>query len=192
MPLPLTSGMITAVMAGQMKVAILLQAQFASGPLFVWTGIGTLAWNSQSWIGIGTLGGISPIADGTTVEAKGISLTFSVYDATLLSDVMSEFQPNTPVIVYLACFDSSNTLIADPFPTYVGRMDQPKIQVDGQTGTIVINSESKMITMNNTRTRRYTDADQQIRHPGDGAFRFVNAIQNRIDYWGRTANNSNV
>lgn len=192
MPRPMTSVMLAAFMADVQRPAIFFEGQFVTGPLHVWTGIGTITWGGRTWTGIGTLGNITAIEEGTTVEAKGTVVTFSVFDATVLSDVLGEFQVNSPVAVYLGQFDATSNLIASPIPAFVGRMDQPKTRVEGQTGTITINLESKMLTMNNSRARRYTNADQQMRHPGDGAFRFVDSIRNRVSYWGRTANNHNI
>lgn len=168
-----------------------MEAYFTSGPLRVWSGGGTITWNGNSWTGIGTLGSVSTIEEGSNVEARGITLTMSGIDVTLLSGVMTEFQQALPVTVWLALFDNSNALIADPVTGFAGRMDQPIIQADGQTATISINCENRLLDMNVSVERRYTNEDQQLDHPGDVGFEFVNSIQEVTIWWGKSPSSHN-
>jgi len=129
------------------------------------------------------LGSISPIDEGSTVEAKGLTLGFSGFDTTLLGDVMSEFQLGLPALVYLALF-TGGVLIADPVNAWAGRIDQPTIQTDGASASIWINCESRLLDMSTSVDRRYTADDQQRDWPGDLGFNFVNAIQEMTLYVG--------
>jgi hypothetical protein len=157
----------------------------------VWSGVGQITWNRQVWTGIGTLGSISTIEEGSTVAAKGITLTLSGIDASLLNDVMTEFQVGLPVSVTLGVFDTNNALIADPVCCFSGRMDQPTIDVTGTLATIAINCENRLVEMNVAVDRRYTDEDQQMDYPGDLGFQFVNGIQEAQIYWGRSPSSQN-
>ena len=96
------------------------QATFVTGPIYVWSGMGQITWNGQVWTGIGTLGSISTIEEGSTVAAKGITLTLSGIDASLLEEVMTEFQVGLPVSVTLGVFDANGALIADPVCCFSG------------------------------------------------------------------------
>jgi len=140
---------------------------------------------------VGSLGSISTIEEGSTVEAKGVTLTLSGIDATLLTGILTEFQVGLPVLVYLGLFDSSGSLIADPIVSWAGRMDQPTLDVDGTTATISIACENRLVDMNVAVDRRYTNEDQQLDHPGDRGFEFVNSIQEVMLYWGRSPSSHN-
>ena len=190
MPRTLTAPFLAAIQATLLRPALFIEAHFISGPLYVWSGFGSITWNSQTWTGIGTLGSVSTIEEGSTVEAKGITLTMSGIDATLLADVLGEFQVGLPAIVSLGLFDSTGALIADPVTSWSGRMDQPTIDVDGTTATIAINCESRLLDMNVAVDRRYTNEDQQLDHPGDRGLEFVNSIQEVVIYWGRSPSSS--
>ena len=112
-------------------------------------------------------------------------------DASLLDEVMTEFQVGLPVSVTLGVFDATGALIADPVCCFTGRMDQPTIDVSGTLATIAINCENRLVEMNVAVDRRYTDEDQQMDYPGDLGFQFVNGIQEAQIYWGRSPSSTN-
>jgi hypothetical protein len=190
----LTSGQIAALGSNQMQPAIFLYAEFSSGPIYLWTGTGSIAWGGNTWIGMGGIGDITPIEEGGDVQARGLSLNLSGFDSSLLSHLLTpnEFVLGKTVILYMGLFDGAGSLIDTPFVLWSGRIDQPHIHVDGATASINIQCQDKIIDLNTPVDRRWTDADQQLVHPGDKAFEFVNTIQNMTIYWGRTANNTNT
>ena len=179
----MSTAMLAAISARQLNLAFFVQATFASGPIYVWSGLGPIVWNGQTWQGLGSLGSISAIEEGGTVDAKGLTLSLSGIDATLLSLVLGEFVLTLPVFVYLALFDE-NVLIDIPITSFAGRMDQPVIEIDGKTAVISINCESRLLDMNIAVDRRYTMEDQQRDWPGDLGFFAVASIQEMSLYWG--------
>jgi hypothetical protein len=192
MPRSASSAFLTALSQPIIRPAFLVQAGFASGPVYLWTGRGSLTWNGQTWLGTGSQGIISTIEEGSTVEAKGITLSLSGIDPSLLTGILTEFQLGLPCFVYFALFDGTPALIPDPIPAFAGRMDQPTIDVDGSGCTITIAVESRLMDMNVSAARRYTQEDQQRDHPNDQAFNFVPALQEvSVLYWGRLPSSRN-
>jgi len=147
-------------------------------------------WNGHTWTGLGALLGISPMEDGATVEARGITITLSGLVPSLLADCLGEFELGLPVTVYLGLY-SDGDLIDAPITTWSGRMDQSTIEVSGEDASISINCENRLLDMNVAVDRRYTNEDQQIDHPGDLGFSFVNAIQELTIFWGHQAHSTN-
>lgn len=184
--------MLAAIEAKELRPALFFYGEFKTGPVRVWTGIGTVNWGGHDWTGLGSLAGIGPIEEGTNVEARGITITLSGFDSTLLTDVLYEFQLGATAIVYFGCFSPSMVLVDTPYSMWSGRMDQPTISTDGSTATISINCESRLVDLNVAVDRRYTDADQQLDYPGDTGLSRVMAIQNVTIYWGQTANKTNM
>ena len=187
----MTPAYLAAIQSGILRPALFVEAHFTSGPIYVWSGIGPIAWNGQTWTGVGSLGSVSTIEEGTTVAAKGITLRLSGIDASLLTGILLEFQVGLPVIVSFGLFDDSGALIPDPVCCFAGQMDQPTLDVDGTTATIAINCENRLVEMNVAVDRRYTNEDQQLDHPGDRGLEFVNSIQEAQIYWGRTPSSKN-
>lgn len=187
----LTGGQLAAVQSTNLRPAFFVEAHFVNGPIYVWSGRGSIVWGGHTWLGVGSLGSISTIEEGSSIDAKGITITLSGIDSDLLGDILTEFQVGLPVIVNLGLFDATLTLIDTPVIAWAGRMDQPTIDVDGQTCTISINCENRLVEMNVAVDRRYTNEDQQLDFPGDRGMEFVSSIQDVTIYWGRTPSSIN-
>lgn len=191
MPRSLSEDQLAALTSSRLLPALFVTATFRTGPIYVWTGYGSITWGGHTWLGVGTLGAVSVIEEGATVEAKGITLTLSAIDPTLLADVLTEFQLGAPVAVYLGLFSDGRTLIGTPVCAWAGSMDQPTIDVAAESAVISINCENKLLDLNIPVYRRYTNEDQQLDYPGDRGLEFVNGIQETTIYWGRVPNSQN-
>ena len=183
MPRLMSTAMAAAIASPYLSFALFCEANFTSGPVYIWSRGYPIVWNGQTWLGLGALASISTIAEGSDVEARGIALGLSGFDPTFLPAVMNEFALLLPVIVYLGLFDAG-VLIADPIIAFSGRMDKPEIAASGKTASISIACESTLADMNVAVNRRKTADDQQRDHPGDLAYNYVMAIQERNEYWG--------
>jgi hypothetical protein len=134
---------------------------------------------------------LSTIEEGSDVQARGIVLTLSGIDPTLLNDVLTDYRQGLPALVWLGVFDASNNIHA--ISAFSGQTDQPTITVDGSTASLNIACENRLVEMNTQSSfRRYTNEDQQIDFPGDLGFSAVNQIQEQTLYWGRTPGNQNL
>lgn len=182
----MSSPMLAALTASALRPAIFVEATFATETLRMWSGVGSVSWNGHTWTGVGSFGGISIIEEGATVEARGITLTLSGIDSEVLADALQEIRIGLPVTVYLALYDASFVLIADPLTSWSGRIDQPTIDVSGLAASISINCESKLLDLNVPSDRRYTLEDSQIDAPGDLGFQFVQSIQECTIFWGNS------
>ena len=63
-------------------------------------------------------------------------------------------------------------LIADPVEIFKGRVNQINIEA-GETATISLTVESRLVDWERRRVRRYNNADQQVAFSGDKGFEFV-------------------
>jgi len=66
-----------ALSAGLIQPAVLVMLTLQSGVEYVWSGIGDLVWNGITFKGVGTLGSIGPIGEGSAVKADGTTVTLS-------------------------------------------------------------------------------------------------------------------
>lgn len=193
MPRSMSADMLAGIQAKELLPVLFVYGQFATGPVYLWTGYGPISWNGQIWQGIGTLLTVSLIEEGSDVNARGISIGLSGFDANLLSLALGEIQQGQPVVVYVGLFypGSPWLVIDDPLTAWAGRMDQPTIDVLGETASISINCENRLVAMGVAVDRRYTNEDQQRDWPGDGGEAFVLSIQDTNIYWGRLPGTSN-
>ncbi|MDE2105675.1 MAG: hypothetical protein KGL39_51080 [Patescibacteria group bacterium] len=191
MPRPgVTPAILTALSQPNVQLAAFVQATFASATVYLWSGIGSLDWNGQTWLGLGSFLGMTTSEDAATVEARGMTLTLSGIDPNLLSECLGDFQLGLPVSVSLGVY-VNGALLSDPVVNWAGRMDQPSVDVSGDTATIQIACESRLIDMNVSVDRRLTLEDAQMDYPGDVGLQFVAGLQEQTLFWGNYPNTSN-
>lgn len=180
----LTSAASAALTASNVKLALLFQADFDSGTTRAWTGLGDLSWNSQTWYGTGNYLTIGGIEETNEIKATGTTVTLSGIPSELVSIALSEDYQGRAMTIWLALFDSSNAIISDPIQVLSGRMDIMEIQEGGETATISVSVENRLIDLERPRVRRYTNEDQKIDYPNDKGFEFVPSIQEKQIIWG--------
>ena len=73
-----TDAFIAALEATLLRPAFLVSMQFASSTVNAWTGTGTLSWNGMNFAGVGTLGEVAAVEEGSSVQARGTTLTLSL------------------------------------------------------------------------------------------------------------------
>lgn len=189
MPRNLTADYIAALAEGYLYPVILVQIQFASGTVYMSSFNQPIVLDGIVYSGVGSLMEISTIEDGSSVNARGTTVTLSGIDPTLLPATMDEFQVGLPAAIYLGLFGTGGQLQMDQHVlAWAGRTDQPTITSDESTASISINLESVLLDMNTPVPYRWTQIDQQHFFPGDQGFAWVNSIQSVPLYWGQNTN----
>ena len=181
----LSASMASAVSDSDLKPVILIEAQFDSGFLYLWNGIGNLDWNSQVWLGVGAIMDVSPIEESSDLKATGVKVSITGIPSSYISLTFDEEYQGRGLIVRFALLDSNNSIIADPFILFSGRMDVMSIAESGESSVIEITVENRLIDFERPKIRRYTDQDQKIDHPSDKGLEFVTSIQDKEIIWGR-------
>ena len=80
---------------------------------------------------------------------------------------------------------SSDFVLFEPFTLFNGQMDKMEIQDNGETSNVSIVCESKLITLQTPRVRRYTLEDQKLDFPNDKGLEFIPSLQDKEITWGR-------
>jgi hypothetical protein len=183
----LTTALGNALQADRVQPVILAKINAASGDLRVWSGIGDLTYNSETYTGVGTFGGVTEVEENTELGAAGVTFSLTGVTSEMLAIALGEIQHNRPATVWLGALDlSTGALIADPYELFTGQTDVPTIEEGGETSTITLTAENKLIDLDRARTRRYTTEDQQIDDPTDLGFEFVPSLQDATVVWGRS------
>ena len=164
---------------------------FETANVRLWTGYGNKTINSQTYIGSGDLLRIEGLEEASDLSARGTTLTVSGLSSTLLTYALTEEYQGRTVTIYWGI--GSNTV-----EIFRGYMDQMTIQDSGQTSTISLTVESRLIILERANIRRYTaESHKQVRkrkwlddgNSGDPAvdeyFDWVQQIQDKQIIWGR-------
>jgi hypothetical protein len=180
----LTTGVINEIDATELQPFFLFRGDFVDGVVRTWSGLGDLSWNGQTWIGTGNLLQISAIEENAETVAAGAVISLSGVPVELISLTLNSVRQGANGKIYLG-FLSSGNVVADPILVFEGKLDVAYIEEDGETATVSISYESRLIDLQKPRESRYTDQDHQRAYPGDLGFSFVPSLQEKTLNWGR-------
>lgn len=161
---------------------------FVSGAVRMNSSPYPLVFNGDTFYGIGDLGAISIIQEGSDLQARGIELTLSGIPPGLIAIALNEDYQGRDCDVWLGFLASSHehsSLIADPIQLGPWVMDTMDIEI-GKTARITVRAESRLIRWDKPHSARYTNEEQQERFPGDLGLEFVAQMAERELIWGRS------
>ena len=159
--------------------------------LRLWTGQGTLVLeDGTNWIGTGNL---------------GATLTLSGVPSEVISLALSEPYQGRVCNIYFGTFSqgsilqesSSYILLQDGSrieletgekgfnEIFSGYMDQMNIEESGETSTIQLLVENKLVDLERARVARFTSGYQKSIYAGDLGLDFVEDLQDKQIPWGR-------
>jgi hypothetical protein len=199
----MTSAVAAAIVAPVVRLGLLGSLEFATETVYVWSGITPLTWSGNTYTGVGDLGNIEGISEDSSVEARGVKISLSGINSANVELVLDQTRVLRDAKFWLAVFDEAGAIIADPIPSYQGKMDEPDLLDDAQTCSISINLENVLVDMNRAIRRRLTDQDQQLDLADtltrlglssttvDTGFTHVAGLQEQITFWGRSPSSVN-
>lgn len=187
----LTSGLLAELQASKLSPILFWEGEFVTigSPQIteyvrLWTGFGNISWDSKTWIGAGNLLAITPLEETSEIQATGFSVTLSGMPSANISTALQACQQGRPGKIWLGTMNTAGAVIADPYLARQGRMDVPVIEDSGETCTITLKYEDRLVNLERPRERRYTNEDQAIDYPADKGFDQVAALQDAQDVWG--------
>ncbi len=165
-------------------VLVLVKLDFLDGTVRLTNAGYTFAWNGHSWLGIGNLGSIEAISEGSALQMYGCALTLSGIPPEIIAEAFSSNYQGRSATIYLAPLNADYSFIADPVVVFKGRMDTMDIEL-GTTATVTLTVESRLVDWDRPRIRRFNDEDQRSDFPDDRGFRYVDQVVQKDLKWGR-------
>lgn len=148
----------------------------------LWTGVGNLTYESNTYTGTGSLLGISEVQEAGDLSVRGANITLSGMTSEVVSLALAEPYQGRVCNVYFG-ITSDTTALTEVFSGY---MDQMNIQEDPDTATIELTIENKLIDLERPRVARYTSAYQKSVYAGDLGLDFLEDLQDKEIVWGRS------
>lgn len=181
----IASALMAAFGSPVVRPVVLVWLDFDDQPAFLWSGVGPLSWDGETWQGTGAIGRIGRIEETARIRAAGATLELSGVPSELISIALAEPYQGREARIWLGAFDEAGDLIASPYPLFRGRMDVMAGVDTGDTATLTLTVENRLVDLERPRVRRRTDADHQQMWPGDRFFEYVTDIQTKPLFWGR-------
>ena len=171
--------------AQELKPFQALELEFSDEVVRFWTGYGELNADGKDWSGVGQVLAISATEESSDLTALGMTFTLGGLDTTVISAILNENYKLRPCALYIGALDANDEPVSTLFETFSGFIDTINIEENGETATIVINAENKLIDLNRPRLRKLTDAEQKLRFPDDESLAQVALLADRQLDWGK-------
>lgn len=176
------SNFLAALTSKTVRPAIFFEGEFTDGWLRLWSGQGDITWGGRLWTGAGILLGIGEIDEGRDVVANGTSVILSGVPTDLVALAITKVRQGASGRIYLGLLNLSETgvtLVSDPLSLFTGLLNVPSAESGRDRTTISIKYENRLVDLTRRRELRYTDETQRQLYPGDRAFEYVTAIQQK-------------
>lgn len=173
---------LAAIQSGRFHPAVLLRADWPGDPVFVHSGIGTMTWDGEDWIGVGHLGGLSLPAETAGLSLSEGYMTLGGTEAQVEAlHAQADAAYGRTVQTWFATVTSAAgaTLIGEPFELWHGTMGRLIDQTDfvGESGLVFA---LRVELLSGVRRRAnglplHGYEDQSTAYPGDTAGRWLQA-----------------
>lgn len=179
----LTGAVASAVAGSNVPMLVFVEMDFPSGFLRVNNSGMSIAWDGHDWLGVGTLGSIDPIAESADLSAQGLGFSISGVPSETIAIALGQKYQGRACKVWYAPLAADHVVIADPIGPFNYRMDTMDIEL-GQTASIRVSAESRLIDWERSNVSRYTNEEQQRLYPGDLGCEFVPQMAEKELRWG--------
>lgn len=178
-----TGAMLAEIQKQTVSPIILYEGEFDGGTIHLWSGIGTIAWNGNTYTGAGQVLSVSAIEETVEVRAAAVQVGLSGLPSAIVSLALSSARQGKKGRLWLGFMDASNAIIADPYLIFTGLLDVPTMDETGDTATVTVSYENRLVGLLVANDRRYTPEDQHVEFPGDTGFDFVAGLQDATIIW---------
>jgi hypothetical protein len=175
------AAILTALAQPNVAPFYAVEFMFDTAPLRFWTGYGERTIAGETYLGAGSLIGISGLEEASDLSAKNATISLSGVPTSLVSLALSEPYQNRACRILFGVTD-----VDDIVEVFSGFMDVMTIEDSGDTSVISLTVESKLVQLERAKELRYTHESQQALFPGDTFFSFVADLQDKEIPWGRT------
>lgn len=176
----INTSLLTALTNDVAKPYYAVELLFDSAPLRFWTGIGDRTINTNTYTGTGSLLTIGSADEVNDLSAKSMAVTLEAVSSSIISLAIQEPYQRRQAKVYLG-----EKSVSDVVQIFSGQMDTMTIEDSGESSTITLTIESKLIELERSANWRYTNENHQVRQDGDTFFSYVQDIQDVKLAWGR-------
>lgn len=180
----ISTGFKTEIEADALCPIRLIKAEFDSGTVFLWSGIGVISYNGDTYLGAGHLLEISEIKEEQDLRSNGTSFKLSGVDSSLTAIALNEKVRGREISVYESVLDDIGQIVGEPYLSFSGAMDSMSMSENGAESSISIMAENDLSDLTIVRERRYTPEDQKAVYPDDRGLDFVPKIQDIELTWG--------
>jgi len=168
----INSSLLTALTSAEVEPYFAVEFVLDGTPIRLWTGHGDKTINSQTYTGSGDLLSISGLEEVNDISAKTVAISLSGMPSEIVAMALDEDYQRRVCRIYFGTRDTTT-----PIEIFTGYLNKMTIDDSGDSSTITVNVDSKLIRLERASNWRYTDASHQARESGDVFLSYVAALQ---------------
>lgn len=172
----ITTALNNKLIAPSVELFVAVELMFDTAPLRIWSGTSDKIINGNTYTGTGSLLDVSGMEESDGLSSPGANITLSGVDTGIISIAIQEPYQNRLCRIFLGSGD-------DFFEVFSGFMDVMTIEDTGDTCTVGLSVESRLILLDRMVPLRYTQETQNSLYPGDTFFSYVAGLQDRKIDW---------
>lgn len=180
----LTTSLKNALTAKVVRAGYLVAMETSGGTIYMTTRATDVSWNSHTWIANHWLRPSFNIGESIEVKAASAKVKLAGIDPDALSLILSGLTHSRRAYIYIAAFEESGALVADPYQIFQGFFDGAEVNDTGLTAEIIVSYENEMLRASDASAIRMTHYSQQERFPGDMGFQYAALVEDANFFWG--------
>ena len=146
-----------------------------------------VTFSGNTYTPTGSFLNFSDIVETNDATIEEISISLSGIDRTYTDLFLAENYLDRQIDIYKAFLDTNDALVSDPLLIFSGRLNNPvlKEDVDSGTSTLSLSAASLFVDFERISVRFTNNESQQSFFSGDTGFRFSSVIVKELN-WGAT------
>ena len=179
----LTTAVKTEIATNQLNPITLVFLGIGSGSRFT-DHYKDISYDSNTYTASSLLLGISDVSESSSVAVDSMTVVFTGADQTIISLLLNNDYMDKEAEVYKGFLDDNQTLIADPFLLFKGRIESFAIDEDSNSSQVSVSIASHWSDFEKEKGRKTNTNSQQLFFSSDVGFDFASQSVRDIK-WGR-------
>ena len=169
-------------------VLYLIQMDFLGGTQRFTNWSHNLDWAGQTWVGLGSILGVSAITQSERMEYPAVEIALNVSNRAHLALALggaAQYRKR-PITIYQCLLDDEFRAVGEPELAWAGEMDQVRLKTgDGEKddGAVAMRCELPGRDTRGPQTLRLNNAQHQARHSGDTFLSRVEKLSGQPVTW---------
>lgn len=165
---------LTEINSDHLHEVVLVKMAFDT-PAYAHSGIGTISYDGNDYLGVGDFGSISNVSESEDLRPNSATLTLSGVDAALITESLDSGNYGDVVTLYIGYRQDDGTLVDDPWVFASAKLEFMSVQ-QGDENSVSITIQSDLAVLDQSDGSRFSDEDQERRFTGDRGFAFVSEM----------------
>jgi hypothetical protein len=166
-------------------LAVLVRVDHPDGVVRLWSGVGLLDYDGHEWTGAGILGSVQASRKSVELRIDEVTLSLSGIDPQALGEISDEIR-NREADVWLAALTPRLRVRAVMLIDNISLDHMTDSLSEDGTATLQVVGEAGFWQLQRVTDEVWSDANQQLKFPGDTGLGFIATMRNKQTNWTRT------